>query len=276
MRGLTIPKYIANPSDFLQKGLEIEEDDFFMERIILNAMGVRPKIHVLVPTLFCMYLDMFRDAQVIRAWAKIKNVNAFKILGRQDDIFKTCCKCHKKIPSSEKKPYQIVFRIMGGEDSLDESWKYDFLFALFCRKCQTRSTLSLMRIDETQYEDISEAMAVYGFSQQLVLTKTSILESYLHRFKLLNEETENFVRHIQMDKSMKVACYHCGRRDTLDSKTLTICALCKAVAFCTHHVVDTRRPNTSCLSYAYFYHRMLCSEICKGEIFSAKDVMVIE
>jgi hypothetical protein len=275
MRGFTVPKYISKPTEFLAKGLEIKEDDFFMERILLNAVGVRPKVHVLVPSLFSMFMDITRDAQVIQVWSKIKESKAIEILSRQDDILKTCCKCHKRIPPNEKKPYQVVFRIIGGEDAVDESWKYDFVFALFCRKCQTRNTLSLLRIDETNYGDLSEAFSVYGFSEQFVMRKSSVLESYLHRFKLMNEQTENFVRHVQMNAKMKVACYHCARRDTLESKTMTVCAICKAVAFCTHHIPDVRRPETSCLSYAYFYHVVLCREICKGKVFFAEEVIVV-
>lgn len=247
-----------------------------MERIILNAMGVRPKVHVMIPTLFSMMMDITRDAQVIRVWAKIKDSKSIAILSRQDDILKTCCKCRKRIPPNEKKPYQVVLRIMGGEDAVDESWKYDYVFALLCRKCQTRQTLSLLRIDETHYEDISEAMSLYGFSQQLVMSQSSVLESYMLRFKLLNDNTENFVRHVQMNAQMKVACYHCSRRDSLDAGTLTVCMHCKAVAFCTHHIPDVRRPETPCLSYAYFYHMMLCREICKGKVFFAEEVMVVE
>jgi hypothetical protein len=275
MRGFTIPKYISQPTEFLSKSLEIKEDDFFMERILLNAVGVRPKVHVLIPTLFSMLVDVTRAAQVIQAWSIVKNSKAITILSRQDDILKTCCKCHKRIPPNEKKPYQVVFRIIGGEDAVDESWKYDFVFSLLCRKCQTRHTLSLMLVDETRYADISEAMSIYGFSQQLVMPKASFLESYMHRFKLLNDNTENFVRFVQMNAQMKVACYHCSRRDSLEAGTFTVCVHCKAVAFCTHHIPDERRPETSCLSYAYFYHMMLCGEICKGEVFFAKDVIVV-
>jgi hypothetical protein len=275
MRGFTVPKYVAAPSEFLKGALDIKDNNLFLERVLLNAAGVRPKIHVLIPTIFSLKLDVVRDVMLLKVLADIQDKTALKILKRQDCLLKSCCKCQKQLRANDNKGYQVVFRIMGGEDAIDKQWKYDFIFALFCRKCQRRSTPALMPIEETLYNDISAALSLYGFSEPLVLDVT-VLESYRLRFELLNKQTENFIRHIQMNDDFEVACFHCKRRDKLESRSFTVCAYCKAVAFCTKHVADQGRANSTCAEYAFFYHHALCEYIFKKETFMIKEMIVVD
>jgi len=204
----------------------------YIEAIVMGG-DVHVFTHLLLPTIFGYWMDSKREQQVA---AVIRSV-----------------------------PYQAVIRLIGGRDTV--GWRYDWLFAILCRNCQTRPHYKLLYMENSDddFVEMSECIEEYIFSESVRVEdyigkpdkKSSPMErlylaltkSYLARLEKANM-TASLAMCLRLQKHR--SCYHCnGEHD--DGDNTHICMSCGVVSFCEE---DQK--------VASIYHGPLCKDL-QGE-----------
>ncbi len=289
MRGLAVPQQKgAVDWPFAQENLRESIGHLFLEALI---MGRKRQVfaHVIVPTCLGILLDEARHMSMAKAILKQSH---HKILLKQDSIMTSCARCLGQVPSAERKPYQMVVRLIGAlEKEKGPTWSYDAVLGILCRQCETLTWRSLMLVKETDYVAIAEVIEEHGFRSPLsveqfmdvkrhgpdvfTISSMALVESYVYRLDQANEKTREAIQAIRTDMDDAPVCYHCNRASHVDLK---YCRTCKAVAFCSDASPDVRLGQTdmSCYELAQIYHGPLCNEIRKNKLFHTEQSMYVE
>lgn len=252
------------------------DDCRFLQQL---AMGKKPTyVHLIVPT--C--LGMIRNEE--NEMRMIFHIQTFRpspmqdaVLKRQHKICSYCARCAKRPISFHHTPYQVALHFFGGPSLADDeaSWSFDFFFGFLCRSCQTMPRISLLTVDETCYMPLATALKMYGFAQAIHMRRfwddtipeadrlhAALVEMYRHRFRLVNEHTEQVVLALLNDYD---ACHYC---QTKHVKKLRLCQVCKAVSFCAAN-------NEACASFASAAHAPLCAHICERRFIDVDEIYAV-
>lgn len=239
----------------------------FYERLFFDTADT-VYLHMLVPTQFGMYLNKRRNDIVFKTvkqhFQKNKNIplpDGKALLLYQESFNISCVICKEPCFVDARKPYQVMFRVIGGYD-LDNNWKYEFIIQVLCRTCQSVPFHSLLYVDlETHHQVLVEAFDKFGvtgpFQPDDVLG-----EELIRRFHQI--PIPEFVQFV--DPTLANNCYNCGKPGG------AACSGCKAVHFCSNGG-DKR---VTCLDAADIYHnRWLCCFLQDGQLFHTTCILYV-
>lgn len=241
----------------------------YIEAIVMGG-DVHVFTHLLLPTIFGYWMDSKREQQVAAVIRSVDDNQHRLLLFQQDNVLKMCVYCLKQVTVNDKRPYQAVIRLIGGRDTV--GWRYDWLFGILCRGCQTRPHYKLLYMENSDddFVEMSECIEEYIFSESVRVEdyigkpdkKSSPMErlylaltkSYLARLEKANM-TASLAICLRMQKHRE--CYHCNGEHDEDPKdplgNTHICMSCGVVSFCEE---DQK--------VASIYHGPLCKDL-QGE-----------
>jgi len=255
----------------------------FLEALMLGR-NFQVFAHIIIPTGCSLRMDDARDKTLELVWQYYEpNKLQRKALRAQNAIMYMCAICDVALEKNPDRPYQLALRLMGGHQmQKPETWNYELLMAVLCRKCQTRPTEALLLVTEFNYIDLAELIARYGFGREEDVDLAEFLEqeqgslvraiasSYLWRMERVNEHSVEGICAIRS----KQGCYHCGS----SSSPIEQCQACGGVIGYCRTSISPLYPLVTCRTFGWNVEQhasQLCLEIKKMHLFHTESAHYI-
>jgi hypothetical protein len=269
MRGYNV-SILSKPDTWWAQFLETSyslNNNIFLERLFFGGEE-SVLLHLLVPTQFGMLINKQRNNLIYRAIKKFVKLLAItekekdviiSILLAQESIMVGCAFCGLICKKDETKCYQVVARFIISK--IKSTYEHLILLNIICRKCQTTSWHSLLKIDNSVYGMLCDQLDNLQLKNEIG-NGVVLGPEFIKRFSVLN----CFVPEI-ISKCIDKVCYHCGKHQN----TIKLCKKCKCVWFCSNGESGDKRfgyEKKTCRELSFLYHdNWLCEKLSSEYLF---------
>ncbi len=266
MRGYKVPK---DKSDdwWKAKANYISETNAgpFFEKLFFDDEDIL--LHVLIPTQLGLFLNKKRNEGTFKARKQIKSPEGKALILYQDTHLISCVICRTGLFLDQKKPYQVMLRIIAGGSG--EEIRFEYIFQVLCRKCQSVPFHSLVYVDlYSNYNNFVAAMELCGGLSDMKKDNLFIPE-VVSRLKSIFIPSFLYT----VDPTLATCCYHCGKHD----KKLTLCPDgCGTLYFCCE-ATNPKENTRSCLEFSRIYHPWgACAALSVERLFHMGCMLFVE
>lgn len=241
MRGLNLPVgwQDAVPWTFLAEHLKEKCPWRFLEYIVTGSEQ-RPRVHVIVPTIFGVKRTGDRTRMLAEIWSLLHfNKMQIDVLIKQEQCNGYCAKCFAALPVHEDAVYQMCLRVMSG---------CHVLFSYLCHKCQIWP--NLIRFDETNCYIFHHAFIAFGDC----FVRDDSLDGALKFLQKLNRKREIILHTIPR------SCWVCNGPGDTENDGLYACKEHESCQF----LCKKRLVYTKILFYIDRETSSLCSVHCSS------------
>lgn len=286
MKGLVVPS--NKTSLWWNTKLETLVDDtingnVFFENLFFDQEEEQVHLHLLIPTQFGIMLNKKRNEMIYKAVKKfmIKNkhlndITVKSLMLFQESFMISCVICRGVCYVDTTKPYQMCLRVIGGFKTPPGTWRFEYVFQVFCRSCQSQPWHALMLFDANHgYDAFINALQFLNVHRKF-RSDDVIGPAFLKRIAFLNQVIPAFIKLLHRD--VAVTCQHCGKHEN----TVEPCKGCQSIFFCVDgkhkdkRLVDTELENKPCCEIAEIYHKhWLCLQLQKEQLFHLSSVLYV-